>query len=364
VTSITTGISAESFSTREPRTLVTGATGLVGRAVVRALLAQNHPVRVFVRDAERARDLFGPQVEIAQGDLRDLQRLRLACTGMNDVYHVAGAVDVHRHSDAEIWETNAEGTRRVLETARASGVGRVVYTSSVAMYGDRRPVGVAEDAPLNPAGIYGACEVVAERLVRDAAARGLRAINLRPCIVYGPGDRYLVPEAARLMRLPLLPLPNGGRHLVEVVHADGLARAHLLVMETGRSGEAYNVTDGECYRAGEILRWIAEALDRSLWLPSIPWRCAIAIRPLINLLGRWWGRSDLARLGMQELNGLFSDYHFDISRIAALGYAPRIQARTGLHCELRRARHRVAVHEDVLGASSTTGYAAGEQDES
>jgi nucleoside-diphosphate-sugar epimerase len=348
----------------EPRTLVTGATGLVGRAVVRALLAQNHPVRVFVRDSERARDLFGPQVEIAQGDLRDPKSLRPACTGMNDVYHVAGAVDVHRHTDAEMWETNAEGTRRVLEAARAAGVGRVVYTSSVSVYGDRLPVGVAEDAPLNPAGIYGASKVEAERMVREAAAGGLRAISLRPCIVYGPGDRYFVPEAARLMRLPLLPLPDGGRHLVDVVHADDLARAHLLVMETGRSGEAYNVTDGGCYRAGELLRWIAEALDRSLWFPSIPLRCAIVIRPLINLLGRWWGRSDLAHLGMQELSGLFSDYHFDISKIAALGYAPRIGARTGLHSELRKARHRVAVREDVLGPASTAAYGAGEQDES
>ncbi len=340
----------------EPRALVTGATGLVGSAVARHLLAQKHPVRVFVRDPERARALFGWRVEIAAGDLRDPESLRRACAGMNDVYHVAGAVDIHRHADAEMWETNVEGTRRVIEAARDAGVSRLVYTSSVSVYGDRLPIGLAEDAPLNPAGIYGASKVEAERLVRDAAAGGLRATIIRPCIVYGPGDRYFIPEAARVMRLPALPLPDGGRHLVDVVHADDLAAAHRLVMEAGQSGEAYNVTDGGCYRAGELLRWIAEVLGRSLWFPSIPWRCAIVMRPLINLLGRLWERPDLARLGMQELNGLFSDYHFEISKIAALGYAPRISARTGLRSELQAVRRRGAVHESVLGPSKDPAY--------
>jgi nucleoside-diphosphate-sugar epimerase len=331
--------------------LVTGATGLVGSAVARGLLAQKHPVRVFVRDVARARALFGWRVEIAAGDLRDSGSLRRACAGMNDVYHVAGAVDIHRHASAEMWETNVEGTHRVLEAARDAGVSRFVYTSSVSVYGDRLPVGLAEDGPLTPAGIYGASKVEAERLVREAAAGGLRATIIRPCIVYGPGDRYFIPAAAQVMRLPVLPLPDGGRHLVDLVHADDVAAAHQLVMEAGHPGEAYNVTDGGCYRARELLGWIAEALGRSLWFPSIPWRCAIVMRPLINLLGRLWSWQALAHLGMQELNGLFSDYHFDISKIAALGYAPRIGARTGLVSEFQAARRRVPVHEHVLGPS-------------
>lgn len=333
----------------EPRALVTGATGLVGGAVARALLAQRHLVRVFVRDVERARALFGSRVEIAAGDVRDPESLRRACAGMNHVYHVAGVVDIHRHANTEMWETNVEGTRRVLGAARDAGVSRLVYTSSVSVYGDRLPVGLAEDAPLNPAGIYGASKVEAERLVREAAAGGLHATIIRPCIVYGPGDRYFVPGAARVMRLPVLPLPDGGRHLVDLVHADDLATAHRLVMEAGQSGEAYNVTDGGCISAGELLRRVAEGLGRSPWFPSIPWRCAIVMRPLINLLGRLWDLPDLAHLGMQELNGLFSDYHFDISKIVALGYAPRISARTGLVSEVQAARRRG--HENVLGRS-------------
>lgn len=322
----------------EPCVLVTGATGLVGRAIVRMLLERRYPVRIFVRNAEHARALFGSQAEIYTGDLGDSERLRIACTGAGKIYHVAGAVDTHRHGAAEILDTNVEGTRRILEAARAAGVSRIVYTSSVSVYGDRLPRGVAENAPVNPAGVYGVSKVRAERLVQEAAAAGLRAMIVRPCIVYGPGDRYFLPLALQVVQLPIIPLPDAGRHIVDVVHADDLAAAHILVMEGGQPGEAYNVTDGRCHRMGDLIRWIAEALNRSPWYPSIPWWLAACFRPVISNIGRLCGRSDFAHLGTQELTGLFSDYHFDISRITALGYASRIDARARIQSELRRAR--------------------------
>jgi len=319
----------------DPRVLVTGATGLVGSAIVRALVGRKRPVRVLARDPERARVLFGPSVDVATGDLRHPGSLYPACEGIEEIYHVAGVVDTHTHGGAEILDTNVEGTGRLLRAAHATGVSRFVYTSSVSVYGDRLPLGVAEDAPFNPAGIYGMSKVRAERLVQEAGAAGLHAVIVRPCIVYGPGDRYFLPQAVHVMRLPVLPLPDGGRHVVDMVHADDLAVAQLLAMEAGQPGGVYNVTDGRCYQAGDLICWMAEALNRSPWHPPIPWWFAVSVRPLINIGGRLWRRPDLAHLGRQELNGVFSDYHFDISKITALGYAPRIDARTGLRCEVR-----------------------------
>jgi dihydroflavonol-4-reductase len=319
----------------KPRVLVTGATGLVGGAIVRCLLERRRAVRALVRNPDRARALFGSRVEVVPGDLRDLESLRTACQGIGEIHHVAGAVDTHEHGDAEILDTNVEGTRRLLTAARAAGVFGVVYTSSVAVYGDRLPLGVAEDAPLRATGVYGISKLRAERLVREAVATGLRAMIVRPCIVYGPGDRYFAPQAMQVAQLPLIPLPDGGRHLVDLVHSSDLAAAHLLVMEAGRPGEAYNVTDGGRHQAGELIRWTAGALHRSPWLPSIPWWLAFCVRPLITMVGRLGGPPELARLGRQELDGVFTDYHFDISKITLLGYVPRIDARTGLRNELR-----------------------------
>jgi dihydroflavonol-4-reductase len=292
-------------------------------------------VRVLVREPSRAAGLLGSNVDVAPGNLEDLESLRAVCRGIGEVYHAAGAVDTHAHGDTEILNTNVDGTRRLLAIARAAGVSRVVYTSSVSVYGDRLPLDVAEDAPLNPAGVYGTSKVRAERLVQEAAADGLRAVIVRPCIVYGPGDRYFVPQASRVARLPVVPLPDGGRHLVDLVHADDLAAAHLLLMAAGQSGEAYNVTDGGCHRVGEIIRLMARAQGRSPWLPPIPRWLAAGLRPFINVAGRLWGPPELARLGRQELNGVFSDYHFDIAKVTALGYAPHIDARTGLQNEIR-----------------------------
>lgn len=304
--------------------------------MVRALLARKCPVRILARDTERARVLFGSQAEIYTGSLGDRERLRQACAGVGEIYHIAGAVDTHRHGPAEILDTNVEGTRRLLEAAHTARVARIVYTSSVAVYGDRLPTGIREDARVNPAGVYGVSKARAERLVREAAAAGLRAMIVRPCIVYGPGDRYFLPQALQVARLPIIPLPDGGRHIVDLVHADDVAAAQLRVMEAGRSGEAYNVTDGGSHRAGDIIRWIAEALNRSPRSPAIPLWFAARIRPLIVVAGRLCGRPDVARLGRQELVGLFSDYHFDVAKIAALGYVPRIGAAAGLRSEIQR----------------------------
>jgi nucleoside-diphosphate-sugar epimerase len=320
----------------EPRVLVTGGTGLVGGGVVRALLERGRAVRVLARDSHRARVLFGSNVEIASGNLRDLESLRRACEGIGQIYHIAGALDTHIHSDGEILDTNVEGTYRLLEAGRAAGISGLVYTSSVSVYGDRLPLGVTENAPLKPAGIYGVSKVRAERLVLAAVAAGLRAMIVRPCIVYGPGDRYFLPQAVRVVRLPVLPLPDGGRRVVDVVHADDLAVAHLLVMEAGQPGQAYNVTGGGCQHVADLIRWIAEALNHSPWRPPISWWLAVCLRPLVNIVGRLWRQPELVRLGRQELNGAFSDYHFDISRITALGYAPRIELSAGLQTELRR----------------------------
>lgn len=322
----------------EARVLVTGATGMVGGAIVRALLARRRQIRVFARDPDRARLLFGSSVEIAAGHLEDAETLRRACKGIEEIYHVAGAVDTRKHSDATILDTNVDGTRRLLEAAHVLGVPRMVYTSSVSVYGDNLPLGTTERAPFSPSSIYGVSKARAERLVTDAATAGLCAKIVRPCIVYGPGDRYFMPQAMDLMKLPIVPLPDGGRHFVDVIHADDLATAHLLVMEAGEPSSAYNVSDGGCYQAGDIIRWIAEALNRSPWYPSIPRWLADCMRPLINVVGRWGRRPDLAQLRKQDINGFFSDYHFDISSIMALGYRPCLQARTGFRLLLGGTR--------------------------
>jgi nucleoside-diphosphate-sugar epimerase len=324
----------------ESRVLVTGATGMIGSAIVRALLKQKRTVRVLARNSKRARALFGASVSIAAGDLGAPASLRRACDGIGEIYHAAAELGFRDGSGAEIHETNVEGTRRLLEAAHASGVSRLVYTSSVAVYGDHLARGITEQTPANPSSPYGVSKVQAERLVQEAVGRGLRCMIVRPCIVYGAGDRYFIPQTVSTMRLPVIPLPDGGRHVVDLVHADDVAAAHLLVMETGQPGEAYNVTDGGCYQLRELISWMSDALDRFPWCPSIsPWVAHRAV-PLVRIAGRLGRIPEMASLRQRDVEVFLSDYHFDISKITALGYVPRHPARTEFPLALREHARR------------------------
>ncbi|MHB8732677.1 MAG: NAD-dependent epimerase/dehydratase family protein [bacterium] len=324
----------------EPRVLVTGATGMVGSAIVRALLERKRSVRVLARNPERARALFGASVSIAAGDLGAPASLRQACDGIREIYHAAAELGFRGGSGAEMHETNVEGTRRLLDAAQASGVSRLVYTSSVAVYGDHLARGITETAPATPSSAYGRSKAQAERLVREADGRGLRCVIVRPCIVYGADDRYFIPQTVSTMRLPVIPLPDGGRHVVDLVHADDVAAAHLLVMEAGQPGGAYNVTDGGCYRLRELIGWMSGALDRSPWCPSIsPWVARRAV-PWVRIAGRLARIPEMASLQPQDVDVFLCDYHFDIAKITALGYAPRHQAPTELPRVLRECARR------------------------
>jgi len=340
------------------RVLVTGATGMVGSAVVRALLKRKRTVRVLARKLERARALFGESVSIVVGDLGAPATLQQACDGVGEVYHVAAELGFRGGSGAEIYETNVEGTRRLLEAAHAGGVPHLVYTSSVAVYGDHLVRGITEETPARASSPYGISKARAERLVREAVGRGMRCLIVRPCVVYGPGDRYFLPQSVSTMRLPVIPLPDGGRHVVDLVHADDVAEAHLLVMEAGQPGEAYNVTDGGCYQMRELIRWMCEALERSPWCPSIPVWVAHGVLPLVRMAGRLARISEMADLRQRDVEVFFGDYHFDIAKITTLGYVPRIPASAEFPVALReRARQAVDAvrHPSVAPRTTNTG---------
>src|ERR671911_732671 len=116
-------------------TLVTGATGFVGSAVLRALLARGETVRALVRPSSNRRNLDGLPVEVAIGDLTDRQSLSQAVCGCQAVFHVAADYRLWAARPADLYRNNVEGTRVLLEAAGEAGVVRIVYTSSVATLG-------------------------------------------------------------------------------------------------------------------------------------------------------------------------------------------------------------------------------------
>lgn len=225
------------------KALITGGTGFVGSHVARALAAAGHTVRVLHRPTSRLDALDGLPFESALGDILDAGSLRAACAGCDWVFHVAAVADYWRADTARLFKANVDGTRLVLEAARAAGVRRVVFTSSAAAVGPRddgKPADESEPFNLPPERFpYGYSKVLAEQVVREAAAAGLDAVIVNPVIVLGPGDLNMISGSyiTQVKKFgPLVPVTSGG---ISVVDVRDVARMHLAAAECGRSGERY-----------------------------------------------------------------------------------------------------------------------------
>ena len=247
--------------------LVTGASGFVGAAVVRQLLAAGHAVRALIRPTSAHTNLAGLPVEIAQGDLRDPDSLKRAMAGVRFVFHVAADYRLWARHPQDIVRTNVEGTRALMEAALRAGVERIVYTSSVATL-KARPDGKPSDEtfPLDAAAAIGAykySKVVAERLVETMVAeRKLPAVIVNPSTPIGPRDVRPTPTGRIIVEAAAGRMPAYVDTGLNLVHVDDVAAGHLLALAKGRIGERY-ILGGQDVLLGDMLREIARQTGRS-----------------------------------------------------------------------------------------------------
>jgi nucleoside-diphosphate-sugar epimerase len=242
-----------------PRTaFVTGGTGFLGGHVVEQLAADGWDVVALHRPSSDVSDLRRLGVRLVEGDVTDRASLERALPpGVGAVFHVAADVSFWSARDARQRRINVEGTRNVLDVARARGVGRFVHTSSIAVYGFQPGV-YDESAPKLGRGSrigYFATKAEAEDLVLKAAAEGLDAVVLNPSNIVGPRDRA---NWARLFRqVKERRLPGIGRGIASFCHVAEVARAHLAAIDRGRAGANY-LLGGADARYDEVAALVAE----------------------------------------------------------------------------------------------------------
>jgi nucleoside-diphosphate-sugar epimerase len=312
------------FLIESDRTLVTGASGFIGSRLVDRLLAQNVVVSALDRRppaAERA------GVEAVVGDLNDPSAVRRALTGVSTLYHLAGtAHDVHSiRDDGSHDEAIVAGTSVLLGVAAQTGVRRVVFVSSLAVYGPG-PSDVPRDetAPLRPVTPYGKAKLRAEALVTAfGAARSAHVCCLRPATVYGPGAKGNLPRLVSLIARGLLPpLPEVGNRR-SMVHVDDLLDALCLAATTGAAaGGCYNVTDGRAYATSEIQAMVCRAVGRRPPGPRIPLAAYRVLASVGDLVGGLRGRR--APFDGPAFDVLFRSAWFSSARLSRdTGFAPR-----------------------------------------
>lgn len=270
--------------------LVTGATGFLGAAICRELLARGHAVRALVRPASGLAGLAGLALEVARGDVLDRASVAAALAGCDALVHAAGLP--HIGGDArEVFAVNVRGAELVLGAALEARVSRAVLTSSVsAGGGTRAPAVMDESTPGNAEALgigYFASKLRGERAGLALAARGLPLVVVRPAVVLGPGDTHRS-SAEIVVGIARRRLPGwieGGTSFCDV---RDVARGHAEALERGRAGEVY-LLGGHNLRVSELVARVA-ALAGVPPPPRIAYSAAWAGAALQELAARVRGR--------------------------------------------------------------------------
>jgi len=276
------------------RMLVTGASGFVGAAVARALLASGHEVRALVRAGSDRGNFEQLDVELVVGDLGDVPSLERALANCAGLFHVAADYRLGARDPKTLYQTNVEGTRNILTAARKAGVGKVVYTSSVATIGippDGTPGDESTPSTLGDMiGHYKRSKFLAEEVAREAARAGAWVVIVNPSTPVGPGDIKPTPTGQLILDAAAGKMPAYVDTGLNVVHVDDVAAGHLLAFERGRSGERY-ILGGQDMSLKEILAEVSGLVGRKPPRIRLPYGLVLPIAYVAAAYSYVTGRS-------------------------------------------------------------------------
>lgn len=307
-------------------TLLTGATGFVGSAVARTLIARGHRLRLLVRRSSDRRNIAGLDAEIVEADLSEPQSLNTAVQGCRFLFHVAADYRLWVPNAAVMNRVNVAGTQALLLAATQAGVERIVYCSSVAALGLVGDGTISDEAtPIHVdkiVGVYKRSKHAAEQavlaLIHD---RGVPAVIVNPSTPVGPRDVKPTPTGKMIADAAAGRMPAYVETGLNIVHVDDVAEGHVLALEHGRIGEKY-ILGGEDMLLrdilGQISRLVGRAPPRLRLNPSVLTPLAIGCELAARVTG-WNPIVTRDTLAMARKKMFFSS----AKARSELGYTPR-----------------------------------------
>jgi nucleoside-diphosphate-sugar epimerase len=225
--------------------LITGATGFIGSHLAERLLNEGAQVRVMVRDRSKLLPALRDRVDIVQGDLQQPDRFDLAVKDCEIVFHVAGWLGSPNSRQAA-YAIGVEATKQLAIAARAAGVRRFIYTSSIAVYGPVMNGVVTDDQAHWLTYLYAEIKSLGERAALDTATEKFGVTVLRPAEVYGPRNHSWTTLPVSLAKRGLPVLIDGGHGLAHPVYIDNMIDAYLAAaLQPEAIGQAFTISDGD-----------------------------------------------------------------------------------------------------------------------
>lgn len=285
------------------KAFVTGATGFLGSHVARVLLEQGAELRLLVRRTSDLRNIADLSADRVEGDLRDATSIEKALSGCEVVFHVAADYRLWVRDPDEMYRSNVEGTRFLIEAARKQGVRRIVYTSSVATMGfgsgSNNGRVADEESPVSLTymiGHYKRSKFMAEQVAIDAAKSGIDVVIVNPTTPIGERDIKPTPTGRIVVDFLKRKFPAYVETGLNLVDATECARGHVQALEKGRAGERY-ILGGENLTLKQILDRLAVITGLESPTVKVPHFVALAGGVFYEMvMGRLLGREPRATI--------------------------------------------------------------------
>jgi nucleoside-diphosphate-sugar epimerase len=314
------------------KVFVTGGTGFIGGHVVRRLRERGDEVIALVRSREKGRELEALGAKLAEGDLAASEAIRAACEDCDAAIHGAAVykVGIPKSEREPMHDANVRGTERVLDAAWQAGVGRIVYVSTINVFGNTRGEVVDEAYERSPGdwvSVYDETKYLAHQAAKKRIGKGAPIVIVQPGAVYGPGDHSEVGnviDQTRTGKLMAVPFGDMGLNLI---HVEDAAAGIVLALDKGKIGDSY-VIGGQIATMRDLVDSVARVADRKPPKREMPTGLMKLVAPAGPVLGKLMGFPPNFKELISASDGVTYWAKDDKAR-RELGYSPR-DLETGL----------------------------------
>jgi nucleoside-diphosphate-sugar epimerase len=308
------------------KAFVTGGTGFIGERLVQRLRDRGDDVVALVRSREKGKKLEAMGATLVEGDLSSSEAIHTGLEGADSVFHIAAIykVGIPKSEHEAMYDANVRGTERVLDAAFQAGVGRIVYVSTVNVFGNTRGE-IVDETYERPAGeylsYYDETKYLSHQVAKERIAKGAPIVIVQPGGVYGPGDHSElgnVIDQTRSGKLRALPFAGLGMNLVYV---DDVADGILLAHDRGEVGESY-VLGGQIATMRDLVETVAGIAGRKPPRRELPSGVIKLAAPAGPVVGKLMGFPPNFRELISASDGVTYWAKDDKAR-RTLGYSPR-----------------------------------------